>query len=372
MRYDDKYDKTEERMLDVIDCVQELSKDRFIASLYVRHVSSLDVDIRLAEVRRCLDTVHGECLRLAKLEISYNKDFAVDDNQRFTTAERLFNRLRSTMAYLRKKLRTSCPIVHKQPTNPNFKPSIFERSVLTKGCCARDLYDITSFEDNVQALYYEQQSLFANVILSLAICSRVIKEEREIRADADRCVKILEDHLERILEDIEDMVDAMSDIAECEIQKLIAEMGKEAYAQKHFHGPTMKKLKEYAVFIYQQRKLQQEQQAKNIPMLFKDPNRAADAMIVIAHFDELRPDNRRMMNAFSIRLFCNWCEGGRVDSPKEKHYQLLIRNYKGKKEEFPSWHAVTTSKKGKDMDAEQAKFNTAVEELLKKYKADAA
>lgn len=98
MIYDDKYEKTEERMLDVIDTVQDLTKDRFIASLYIRRCTPLDVDIKLAEVRRCLDIVHGESLRLAKLELTYNLDFAVDDNQRFTTAERLFNRLRSSMA----------------------------------------------------------------------------------------------------------------------------------------------------------------------------------------------------------------------------------------------------------------------------------
>jgi hypothetical protein len=95
MQYDDKYKKTEERMLDVIDTVQELSKDRFIASLYIRNCTPLEIDIRLAEVRRCLDTVHGETLRLAKLELTYNRDFAVEDNQRFTTAEFLFNPNRS-------------------------------------------------------------------------------------------------------------------------------------------------------------------------------------------------------------------------------------------------------------------------------------
>lgn len=71
MQYDDKYDKTEERMLDVIDSVRDLSWDRFVASLYIRNCSPIDVDIRLAEVRRCLDTVHGETLRLAKLELTY-------------------------------------------------------------------------------------------------------------------------------------------------------------------------------------------------------------------------------------------------------------------------------------------------------------
>ena len=82
MRYDDKYEKTEGRLTEVIDYIDDLTKDRFIASLYVHQMSPIDVQIRLAEVRRCLSTVNSESLRLAKLELTYNKDFAVVDNQR--------------------------------------------------------------------------------------------------------------------------------------------------------------------------------------------------------------------------------------------------------------------------------------------------
>lgn len=368
MLYNDKYEKTEERMLDVIDTVQELTKDRFIASLYIRKYDSIDIDIKLAEVRRCLDIVHGESLRLAKLELTYNLDFAVDDNQRFTTAERLFNRLRSSMACIRKTFHQSCPIIRKLPRNPNFRPSIFERSVLTKGCCARDLYDITSFDDNVQALYYEQQALFSNVILSLAICYRVIKQEREISADPQLCVQRLDEQCERILADLEDKIDLMKDIPESEIQKMIDLMGKEQYAQQNFHKPTVKTLTDYVIYNAQQR-IKQQSLSKKTSLVFSDPEKEKDVMLLLQHFDELRPDNRRKMNALKIRLFCNWCNGGKVDNPKQKYYSYLLNNYHGKKEQYPEWHAVTTSKHGLDINAEQAKFNQEVADLLNKYRS---
>ena len=355
-------------MLDVIETVQDLSKDRFIASLYVRNVTSLDVDIRLAEVRRCLDIVHGEMLRLAKLELTYNSDFAVDDNQRFTTAERLFNRLRGSMAYIRKSFKRSCPIIRRRPTNnPNLKPSVFERSVLSKGDCARDLFDITTYGDNVQALYYEQQALFANVIISLAICYRVIKEEGEIKADPERCVRLLEDQCERILKDLEGVIDNMKDIPECEIQQMIDLMGKSAYAQEYLHKPTVEKLTEYAVYAARHRAREKKLTADEMRN-FKSADRAADALVVVAHIDEVMPSNRKMMLALKIRLFCNWCDGGVVDNPKETFYHFLLRHYMGKHEKFPDWHAVTASKSGRDMDALQKKFNQGIDEMLKKYK----
>jgi hypothetical protein len=42
-------------------------------------------------------------------------------------------------------------------------PSIFERSVLTNGGCARDLFGIESYNDNIQTLYVEQRALLARV-----------------------------------------------------------------------------------------------------------------------------------------------------------------------------------------------------------------
>lgn len=367
MIYSDKYEKTEERMLDVIDTVQGLTEDRFIASLYVRNVTSIDVDIRLAEVRRCLSIVHGEMLRLAKLELTYNKDFAVADNQRFTTAERLFNRLRGSMAYIRKSFKSSCPIIRKRPRNPNFKPSVFERSVLTKGDCARDLFDITTYGDNVQALYYEQQALFANVIMSLTICYRVIKEERETKANPERCVRLLDEQCERILKDLEGVIDSMKDIPECEIQKLIDQMGKDSFAQEYFHKQTVETLKEYAIHVAQRRAKKSQLTADEL-CIFKSTDRATDASVAVAHFDEVLPSNRKMMDALKIRLFCNWCGGGVVDNPKEKYYNFLLRKYDGKHERLPQWHAVTTSKNRGSMDAQQKKFNEEMGALLEKYK----
>lgn len=367
MRYDDKYEKTEGRLTEVIDYIDELTQDRFIASLYVRQISPVDVQIRLAEVRRCLSTVNGESLRLSKLASTYNLDFAVADNQRFTTAERLFNRLRSSMSIIRRELRKSCPIVRRRPINPNIRPSVFERSVLTKGCCARDLFDITTFDDNVQTLYFEERALFANVILSLSICYRVIKEEREIKANPEQCVRRLDKQCERILAELEGVIGNMKEIPECEIQKQIDQMGKEAFAQKNFHGRPVADVWEYAIHHAQQL-AKDSQLSMDLSMTFKSPERATDALIVIAHFDELRPSKRKMMEARKIRLFCNWCDGGTVDNPKRKYYETLMKYYHGKQKQFPQWHAITTCKGRCDMDEEQRKFNAEIDELLKKYK----
>lgn len=366
MTYTDRINRTEESMLELIDMLSIPSPDRFVAYLKLRHCSELDIAIMLADLRRGLALVNGESMRLAKLELTYNLDFAVPDNQRFVTAQLLFNRLRSSIAIIRREVKKSCPIIRKQPHNPNLHPSIFERSVLTKGSCARDLFGISLFDDNVQALYYEQQALFANVILSLAICARVIKEEKRVAANPDLCVERLEDQCNRLIDEMKHIVTANSNMPKSEIQNLIEQMGKREYAYQNFHKASLQAMIAYA----QDRARMKDQQYElpaNTSFLFHDVNKAKDALLLINHFDELMPDNRKMNTGLKIRLYCNWCCGGKNDNPKEKYMTHLVTNYSGTKT-FPQWHAVTTSKSGIDIMEKQTEFNNEAALLIEKYR----
>ena len=369
MKYNEKTQKTEEGLIELIDMLSIPSPDRFVASLLQRNYNELDVSIQLADLRRGLALVNGEALRLAKLELTYNRDFSVFDNQRFYTAQRLFNRLRSSLAVIRTEVKRSCPIVRRKTLNPNLRPSIYERSVLTKGCCSRDLFGIASFDDNVQALYYEQQALFANVIMSLTICARVIKEEKRVAADPDLCLERLEDQCNRLIEEMKHIVVANTNIPKSQIQTMIEQMGKRRYAHENFHKPSLHEMEEYALYRAHMRDLQHSLPA-NTSLLFPDENKAKQAIVLINHFDELMPDNRKMNSGLKIRLYCNWCSGGKHDNPKEKYMSYLVTNYTGQKT-FPQWHSVTTSKSGKNIMEKQEEFNREAEQLIKKYQITA-
>lgn len=369
MTYNDRINKTAEGINELINLMSIPTPDRFIASLKLRNYNHLDISIMLCDLRRGLALVNGESLRLAKLELTYNYDFAVPDNQRFQTAQMLFNRLRSSLAIIRQQVKKSCPIVRKQPRDPNLQPSMFERAVLTKGCCGRDLFGITSFNDDVQALYYEQQALFANVILSLTICARVIKEEKRVAADPDLCLERLEDQCNRLIDEMKHVITINSNMKKSEIQTMIEQMGKREYAYQYFHKPTVQAMMEYA----QERALLKDQAfgfPTNTSMLFPDEKKAQEAMVLIRHFDELMPNKRKMIKALKIRLYCNWCKGGQHDNPQEKYMYHLDSNYTGTKT-FPQWHSVTSSNRDVDIMAEQEEFNRQAEALIAQYSQNA-
>ena len=152
---------------------------------------------------------------------------------------------------------------------------------------------------------------------------------------------------------------------------LIDMIGKDKYAQQNFHKPTVKELTAYAI-ASAFRKDQENHLPDGTSLIFHDKQKADDALLLCQHFDELVHDNRKTLNALRIRLFCNWCTGGKVDNPKQAYYSLLLKAYKGKRTSFPEWHAVTTSKNKKDLDldAEQKKFNQEADDLLKKIKEE--
>ena len=70
MKYNEKTQKTEEGLIELIDMLSIPSPDRFVASLLQRNYNELDVSIQLVDLRRGLALVNGEALRLAKLELT--------------------------------------------------------------------------------------------------------------------------------------------------------------------------------------------------------------------------------------------------------------------------------------------------------------
>lgn len=78
MTYNDKFQETEHGLLYVIHKVELFTEDGFIASLYVRHYSDIDIMLKIAEVRECLSIAHREFLSLSKFSLTFNTRWATE------------------------------------------------------------------------------------------------------------------------------------------------------------------------------------------------------------------------------------------------------------------------------------------------------
>ena len=370
MTYKDSFQVTEHGLLYVIHKVELFTEDGFIASLYVRNYSEIDILLKIAEVRECLSIAHREFLSLSKFSLTFNTQWATEDNERFSSAQTMLNKLRSSLASIKRSYRESCPIVRKQqPQGEMFrdrlKPSVFERSVLTNGGCARDLFGIESFNDNIQTLYVEQRALFANVLASLMLCYKELEKEKQTKADPDKCAELLEKQCRDIMKELKDTIEMIQSPVNDEIQQFIDQMGLREFAQQGYHKYSIAAVKRHAISVYQQGNKSNFEQVASMTWT-KNSEKGNDAEILIDHFDEFRPENRKKVSSKKILLFVNWC-GNTIEAPQQRFYNILKAYYHTK--ELPAWHAVTVIKNQmKNLKEEQEKFNEEVEIFLKTLK----
>lgn len=360
MQHTTQLSKTEENIYYIIDTLRCYSEVGFIASLYVRNYNELKIQMRLSEVRQCLSMAHLEYLNLVDYSLRFNELWATKDNKRYSTANRMFNMLKSSMESLKKEFRKSCPISHGRLPNPEQKLSVFEKSVLARGGCARDLFGIESYQDTVQALFYEQRALFTNVLASLLICRDVINKEKQTRADQARCIDLLQRQCDEIIADMESSIKYTQAPVTCEIQKLIEELGLGNAAQQGFHNYGLEDLTAYALF----RKANSEQSHTISLDISNCYQKAEDIRILFRYFDDFRAEpTRKKPTSLKVFFVINWM-GGTFGSPYQRCYEMLEHNYKGT---LPTWHTVSTGKNDISR-AQQEQFNKDLDAFIAEKK----
>ena len=358
MQHTDHLSKTEDNIYYVIETLKCYTEDGFIASLYVRKYSELYIQKRLAEVRQCLSIVHFEYLNLVEYSLKFNDLWATEDNKRYSTAERMFTMLKTSMESLKREFRKSCPISHAQLPNAEQKISVFKDSVLVRGGCARDLFGIESFKESVQALFYEQRALFTNVLASLLVCRDVIYQEKLTKADKEHCIELLLKQCDEIIADMKNSIEYTQAPVTCEIQQLIEEIGLGNAAQQGFHNYEIEQLTAYALYRNAQ---QQQAQVLSIDIA-KCYQKAEDIRILFKYFKEFRPEpTRAKPSSLKVLFAINWM-GGIFDKPEQRYYQLLAKNYDGS---LPQWHTVSIRKNDiPKIKEQQERFNEELKAFI--------
>ena len=333
MQHTDHLSKTEKSIYYVIETLRCYTEHGFIASLDLRNYSDLNIQMRITQVRECLSIVHLEYLNLVEYSLKFNELWATEDNNRYSTAERMFKMLKNSMESIKREFRKSCPISHAKLPDGDRKLSVFEKSVLARGGCARDLFGIESFKDNIQTLFYEQRALFTNVLASLLVCRDVINKENETKADKKRCVELL--------------------LNQCD--DIIA-------AQQGFHRYGLDEVTEFALY-----RNANSQQAKELPIEIANCyQKAADIRILFKYFDIFRPEpTRKKPSSLKVLLAVNWM-GGTCEWPIQRYYELLANNYDGS---LPQWHTVSVRKNEfPNLREQQEQFNKELSTFIAEKK----
>ncbi len=171
----------------IINAAAQFDESRFLEGLRLGRFTAIEIQDMTSRVRFYKERLEIEGRHLAAYSESFLKDYATDNNECFETAKSLFNRLRSTISASRKMFKKTCHIIRRRQPSMAVAPSVYKRSAFAGYGVNLDLFGLKSFDDSVVELYETLKSFFTLVIMNLALCHRVLRDEKIAKADAAFC-----------------------------------------------------------------------------------------------------------------------------------------------------------------------------------------
>lgn len=265
--------------------------------------------------------IEKEFYRLLDYSQYFNEEFVLEDNKVYHTTLRLFRKLRTSISTTKDLFQKFCPFKHEKIRRFDLyrkkRPNIFDASNLSsKTAKCKDLFDISTYVPVVAELLEEMTHFFDILIQSMHLCKKVIKKEKEIKADSKKCLIIYNKFKEKVLKEMKALYDIMSDeiVSGLKSNNPMAELrdkygNEEGYAQAGFHngnvGDARNEVLISAYFIKKHLGLNKYEQAEwgtNVEFV-------KQIRFAIDHFDELIPAyaTRQHLDAYYIVLFAKWC-----------------------------------------------------------------
>lgn len=180
----------------VLSALDELSEERFIEGIIVRHYDEDDVRMMTEMVRTYQGRVNIESISLTRFSRTFIREFATNNNECYKTAEVFFGKIRSTVAGLKKVFHKTTPIDRRTLPEGADAPSVFEKSSLVNKEFTPDMYGLESYPSYVKEFYDALETLFASAANTLALCQFMIMEEEETRNDVVQLRQIFKESCE--------------------------------------------------------------------------------------------------------------------------------------------------------------------------------
>ena len=333
MRYSTIVEKDDKTLLEIIDMLEQFEKERFIAGLQMRHYSTFQIEQTLDMVRSYQSRLNMEARALSNFSESFIQQFATDNNKCFKEAQRYFNRIRSTLCALKKVFQMTCQKSMAQLPEGKEHPSVFERSPLGKGAYMVDMYGLASYDDAVQQLYHEMETLLTTATATLALCHQMIENEKMIREDAELLKSIYKNSCQQLMGSVREyagMMEAPEQLPETDLNKRRRKASSmDDFLRAEYHNVPKQEFKKY-VWLEAVRQGRNDGLTEEETFLWPNNHEKVQAVRwAIENFDMMDVEGQLgKLNSVSMVYFLKWCG---VEKAKEKRlYQYFCDTYKGK------------------------------------------
>ena len=227
------------------------------------------------------------------------------------------------------------------------QPTVFERSPLSYGACVIDMWGLTSYDDCVQKLYQQLETLLTTATTTLGLCHEMIKNEKQIRQDLPQLKKIYRDSCEQLMSSVREFagfLGTVQQLPETELNKRRQKArSMDDFLKNEYHNVAKQEFKQF-VFLEAMRQGRDDGLTDEEAYLFCDNHeKVREVRWVIEHFDEMDVEGQQgKLDSTLIVYFLKWCDVGLT---KEKRlYKYFRSNYCGRLQPLV-WSAVSKERK---------------------------
>lgn len=347
MRYSTIVEKDDKTLVEIITALEQFEQDRFIAGIQARHYTKYDIEQALDMVTSYQSRMNVEARSLVRFSETFIQQFATDNNKCFETAQRYFNRIRSTLCAIKKVFQKTTPRSMVQLPEGKQQPTVFDRSPLSYGACVIDMWGLASYDECVQTLYQRLETLLTTATTILGMCHQMIENEESIRQDTQQLKSIYRESCEQLMDSVREFAGFLGTVQQLPETELNRRKQKarsmDEFLKKEYHNVAKQEFKQY-VFLEAMRQGKNEGLTEEETYLFHDDHeRVRQVRRAIEHFDEMDVEGQQgKLDSTRMVYFLKWCGVGQA---KEKRlYKYFCDTYKGRYS-LLVWSAVSKERK---------------------------
>lgn len=384
MQYSTKYDKTEESLTEVVKLVSKIEEDRVFAAIISKRLSHDDLVEYTMHLKEKRQRQLREIEQLKKFAKHFNKEYATNHNNCFSTAQRLFNLIRSNMKETLALFKKFCPRNnHRGPylDGVEVKPSVLTHSLISEVSYSHDLFGpSTACDPAVAEFITELGQFFEDVQSALLMCQDVLNEELVIRQDTVRCLQLYENCCNEVLESSREFVEYFGEDGFKKEDEMSRDMNQakspQVFLQENLHQRNKNQFRLHV--LHKNYSHAKEDNMTDIEGYLWPTNhpQALKARIIMTHFDELEPKGKLdkvtalyKLDGDYVAIFMEWC--GISQTSKENKFvaRYFAENYKGAYQMI-AYSTVNSAKSRLLRNTEKVqRVRGQIDALLQKYNA---
>ena len=316
-----------EEMNLILEFILNFDVNRLLYAINGKQLREDDIESLTNDIRDYYNKLSRQKTYLFRFGKEFNKEYTTHDNKCFDTSIKLSRRMRSGTAGIKNAIfKPFVKISRKQLPDGASKPTILNRTMINTKHYTADLFGLSSYPDCVEELFLVMIQFYETLDECIAECKRVLKEEKDVKADERLCLERLiiayekskkqQLHIIEAIENDPNFKEALKNspsLSSDDNNPVLKAFKKNSmsgtFARTFFHNCTPEDIGKITLY-------KAWSESNEDPMLMlahtvfgKDDEQIERINYIICHFDELLPPicKRDTIPAYRLYVFMEWC-----------------------------------------------------------------